>query len=76
MPSYDATPAQAIDSGRRLFLITGTAQDREARVFRETRIGLRKLAQQELRTLGGLKGTRMKATGTETEGVRVGQRRH
>src|SRR5208282_2844498 len=71
-----AATTRALYSGGRLLLIAGTAQDGEGRIFRETRIGLRKLAQQELRTLCGFHGARVRAVGTQSEGVRVRQRRH
>jgi len=76
MRSSNDTTAQAFYSGGRIFLMARTAQDGQARVFRKTRIALRKLAQKELRSLGGLKRARVDAVGAQTEGVRASWRRH
>src|SRR5208283_457095 len=63
-------------SGRRVLLVAGTSENGEGRVLRETRIGLRKLAQQELRALGGLYGASVGAVGAQTERVRASRGRH
>jgi len=57
------TAIWALYSGGRLLLIAGAAQNREARIFREARIALGKLAQQELRAFCGFHGTRVHAVG-------------
>ena len=65
-----------VDSGGRGLLVAGTLEDWKARVSWETRIGLRDLAQEKLRALGGFNASRVNAVSAKTEGVRVDRGRH
>jgi len=56
--------------------MAGAAENGEGRVLRKTRIGLRKLAQKELRALGGLDEMSVDAVGTQTERVRASRGGH
>jgi hypothetical protein len=47
--------------------VTGAVEHREAGVFRKARIGLRELAEKELRAASGGDGTRVEAIGAETQ---------
>jgi hypothetical protein len=51
--------------------VPGAAQDRQARIFRKIGIGLRELAEEELRAFLGDDEPRMNAIGAETERVGV-----
>jgi hypothetical protein len=54
-------------SGFRLRQVTGTCEDWQAWIFREGRIGLRELAEEELGALAGIDQPGVTAIGAETK---------